>query len=290
MSRQLYLRHSDLTHMLGRHLPKIYTDTNVLRYFGEAFETASLPETLRDQMLLSPLSVLELLSQLGTESAAHAFAALQAFPRIHNPKASGMLPWSDDLFRMAIFGIPPGKDVVTPALNNAVIKALNVDKPEELQQEARELRDLMDASKEQAAHQFNDVLNGWKSEGLLPEDEHRAIFARSIARRAGRDETTVDVDFVVSHLNALYVFESTKMQVAARSRQYNVHKHSNDVYDAELLIYLADPTLHLLTSDRGFRRVQGSSQADRVHIVPNKQLRDPLAAEQIIRDILAIKS
>jgi len=69
-------------------MPKIYTDTNVLRYFGTAFAKTSLAKDLQDQLLLSPLSVMELLSQLGTEGAAEAFAAVQAFPRIHNPEAS----------------------------------------------------------------------------------------------------------------------------------------------------------------------------------------------------------
>ena len=90
-------------------MAKIYTDTNVLRYFGEAFANTTLADDLRDELLLAPLAVMELVSQLGTAGAADAFAAVQAFPRVHNPAASGMLPWSDDLFRISIFGLPPGE-------------------------------------------------------------------------------------------------------------------------------------------------------------------------------------
>jgi len=116
--------------------------------------------------------------------------------------------------------------------------------------------------------------------------EHRAIFARSIARRAGVDETKVDVDFVVNNLNALYVFDSARMQAGADNLQYNVEKRANDVYDAELLIYLADPTLHLLTSDKGFHRIAKSSQQNRVHIVSADCLRDPACAAATIRSIV----
>src|SRR5271165_599167 len=130
------------------------------------------------------------------------------------------------------------------------------------------------------------VDTGWRSEGPLPEEEHRAIFARSIARRAGVDEATVDVNFVVDHLNALYVFEETKIQVGAENTLYNVDKHSNDVYDAELLIYLADPTPHLLTSDKGFRRVEKSSQQKKVHIADADCLRDQACAERTIREMV----
>ena len=245
---------------------KIYTDTNVLRYFGTAFANASLPEDLQVQLLLSPLTMMELLSQLGTDGAEEAFAAVQALPRVHNSAATGMLPWSDDLFRISVFNLAPGTDTVTPALNNAVRNTLNAAKAEDLKEDGKEMRALLDKGKDEAAKNFAAVLNDYRLEGELPQEEHRAIFARSIACRAGVDEATVNVDFVVNSLNALYVFENQKMKVGAKSRDYNVDKHSNDVYDAELLIYLADPTLHLLTSDKGFRRVEKSSQAGRVHI------------------------
>lgn len=90
----------------------------------------------------------------------------------------------------------------------------------------------------------------------------------------------------MNNLNALYVFENQRMKVAARSRDYNVDKHSNDVYDAELLIYLADPTLHLLTSDKGFRRVENSSQAGRVHVADADCLMNAQCATDLIRQIV----
>jgi len=93
-----------------------------------------------------------------------------------------------------------------------------------------------------------------RAEGPLEEAEDRAIFARSIARRAGVDEETVGIDNVVNNLEAHYFFERERMRFGANARDYNVVKRANDLYDAELLIYLADASLHLLTSDRGFRR------------------------------------
>ena len=265
---------------------KIYTDTNVLRYFGTAFAKASLAEDLQVQLLLSPLTVMELISQLGTEGAEEAFAAVRALPRVHNAGATGMLPWSDDLFRMSLFNLPPGEDTITPALNNAVINILNAAKAEDLKDDGKEMRALLDEGKDEAAKNFSAVLNSWRSEGQLAEADHRAIFARSIARRAGFDEAKVDVDFVVKSLNALYVFENHRMQVGAQNHDYNVDKHSNDVYDAELLIYLADPTLHLLTSDKGFCRVEKSSQANRVHIADAACLKNPECAANTVRSIV----
>jgi hypothetical protein len=76
------------------------------------------------------------------------------------------------------------------------------------------------------------------------------------------------------------------MQVGAQNQDYNVDKHSNDAYDAELLIYLADSTLHLLTSDKGFRRVETSSQSNRVHIADAACLKNPECATKTIRSIV----
>jgi len=271
--------------MTRRAMPMIYTDTNVLRYFGTAFASSSVPADIQVELLLAPLALMELLSQLGTPGAAEACAAIHALPHVHNPERTGLLPWSDDLFRIAVFNLPPGEDTITPALNNAVVNVLNAATPEELHEDGEAMRTLLDQAKDEAANNFSALLNDWRSEGPLDEAQHRAIFARSIARRAGVDETHVAVDSVVRSLEAHYVFESQRMQIAARSRDYNVGKHSNDVYDAELLIYLAAPDLHLLTSDKGFARFTGSSQFSRVHIVEAACLQNPETASRVLRNI-----
>lgn len=265
---------------------KIYTDTNVLRYFGIAFAKTSLVEDLQVQLLLSPLTLMELISQLGTTGAEEAFASVQALPHVHNAGGTGMLPWSDDFFRMSLFNLPPREDTITPALNNAVINILNAAKADDLSEEGKEMRALLDKEKGEAAKNFSAVLNSWRLEGTLSETANKEIFARSIARQAGFDEAKVDVDFVVKNLNAHYVFENHRMQVGAQHSDYNVDKHSNDVYDAELLIYLADPTLHLLTSDKGFRRIEKSPQASRVHIADADCLKNPECAANTIRSIV----
>lgn len=231
-------------------MAKIYTDTNTLRYFGTAFATVFLSDDLCDSLLFAPLAVMELLSQLGTGGAKEAFEAIHALPHVYNPQASGMLPWSDDLFRMSIFALPPGEDVMTAPLNMAVQNVLNAKKHEDLIEEGLEMREMLVTEQEEEAVHFADLIQQWRSSGPMEEAEHRAIFARSIARRAGFDEDKVDVDAVLNALSAFYHFEKTKISVGSGNLQYNALKHKNDVFDAELLIYLADPSLHLLTGDK----------------------------------------
>lgn len=265
---------------------KIYTDTNALRYFGKAFAKSSLPTDLRDHLFLSPLSVMELLSQLGTNNAGEAFSAVHAFPRVHNPEASGMLPWSDIFLRMCLFGLPPEEDPITPALNRAVVNVLNAEHATDLENAGKEMRALLDFAKDWASKDFAAVLSSLRTDGDLPEAQHREIFANSIATRANVEGSSVDIDFIAKSLDAFFTFEKQRMKVAAKNRDYNIQKHSNDTYDAELLIYLADPSLHLLTSDTGFRRVDNSSQADRVHIVDPACLCDADQTAKLIRSIV----
>lgn len=122
---------------------KIYTDTNVLHYFGEAFRTETVPEETAVQLLLAPIAVLELLSQLGTSDAESAFSAVQALPRVHNPEACGVLPWTDDFFRMCLFKLPAGEDIMTQSINNAIIRVLNAPNAAELKAEGEEMRALL---------------------------------------------------------------------------------------------------------------------------------------------------
>jgi hypothetical protein len=267
---------------------KIYTDTNALRYFGSAFAKTDLAEDLRAHLLLSPIAVMELISQIGTAGAEEAFAAVHALPHIHNAAGTGMLPWADDFFRISLFNLPLGKDTITPALNNAVVNVLNAAKAEDLLAEAKEMRTLLDKAKDEAANNFSAVLSAWRSEGPLSEAEDKAIFARSIARQAGFDETKVEAELVAKSLDAYYIFEHSRMQVGAQHVGYNVAKHANDVWDAELLIYLADSTLHLLTCDKGFRRIEKSHQASRVHIADSTCLKDAKCASALLRTILGV--
>lgn len=265
---------------------KIYTDTNVLRYFGEAFATRTVPQEIAIQLLLVPLTMLELLSQLGTDNAEGAFAAVQALPRIHNPAGSGVLPWTDDFFRICLFKLLPGEDIVTPSINNAVNRVLHATTAAELKSEGEEMRALLDRGKNEAADNFAALLASVKAEGKVASAEDRCIFAQSIARRAGVEAETADVDFVLTHLDAHYRFEQQRINAAIENPEYNVKRRANDVYDAELLIYLADPTLHLLTCDTGFKRAKDSPQANRIHILPADALRDPDAATNALQSIV----
>lgn len=265
---------------------KIYTDTNVLRYLGIACEEVALPIILRES-LLCPIAVMELLSQLALETDAEAaFAAIRAFPNIHNAKASGMLPWSDTLFRVSVFGLPLIPDEVIPSLNGAVNDVLDAKNVQSVRKMGERFREMLDHAKQQKVQEFSDWVSKWRSDGPMSEEDHRRIFAASIADSAKADPATANIDYIVGKLDALYLFDNTKIKRAAKDKNYKAERHANDLYDAEFLAYLADPRLHFLTSDKGFRKVEKSTQYMRIHLVHPNSLSDATSATIALQKIL----
>ena len=47
------------------------------------------------------------------------------------------------------------------------------------------------------------------------------------------DPTTVDVDSIVTALDAHYRFEQERIEAAIANPKYNITRRANDVYDAE---------------------------------------------------------
>jgi len=268
-------------------MANIYTDTNVLRYLGIAFAKTSLPEDIRNRMVLAPLTLLELASQLGTGGAEEAFAALRILRRTHDAKSAGMwlLPWPDDFFR-ALFNLPPDEDKITAALTSLVLNIWSAAKAVDLKEDGKEARNLWDETTEGLARVFSEAVDVLRSKGSPPKAEHKRDLCRGIAHRSRIDETKIDVDLLAVSLDAYYIFNNHLFQVALQNKNYNFNKNRNDHIDAELLIYLADPRLHLLTGDQDFRRVTGSSQASRVHIASQACIKDPECVTRELRNIL----
>ena len=64
--------------------------------------------------------------------------------------------------------------------------------------------------------------------------------------------------------------------------------HVNDLFDAEQLIYLGDPTLHFLTLDKGYlNKVKVSPQRHRIHQLQSSELDDTKTAEAKLREIIS---
>ncbi len=155
-----------------------------------------------------------------------------------------------------------------------------------LQQEAGQLKDVMDRMKDKTAQDFGQLLQAVRKEGFEEEKFSRAWFG-GIANRVKSDPQSRDLSEIIAALSAYHEYERGKLQTAAANANYNPEKHKNDLLDAEQLIYLSDATLCFLTCDKGFSNfVKKSSQANRVLTVSPNDLADAASVEQLLREIL----
>ncbi len=268
--------------------PKIYFDTNVFRYFAQAFRDQSMDTDLKQHIVVSPISLLELLSEIGTEQAEEAFRTVKAFPNIlgtDNPIP--LLPWESEVFRVLVFNLPPQQDRLAELLSNAKARALSANSAADLQDDARQLRGLMDQSKLSATDDFAALLTSLREHGTVAVAEHRQIFANGIAHRAGLPREDVDANSVIERLNALWAYEYEHVINATRERGYDPYRHQNDFFDIEQLVYLAHPDMHLLTNDQGFRRARQSEQFRRIRWEPVHILQNAAEATRVMRTMIA---
>src|SRR6266571_392384 len=264
---------------------RIYLDTVAFRQFGKAFETDALPSDLRDRILISPLTVFEVLSQLTTAEAAEVLRQVHAVLNWTNPKHTGLLPWPDDaLFCVWNKKLPPVDDF-TARMQKAFNVCLAAQSVEELQEDAGKLKDVMDSMRAKTAGDFGRLLDAARKEGLEGGNFSKAWF-QGIANRVKADSKSKDMKEIVAALNAYHEFEESKLRVALLSKDYKPEKHQNDLLDAEQLIYLSDPFLCFLTCDSGFRKlVKKSPQTKRIIVAPPHELIDAATVEVLVRGI-----
>jgi len=268
--------------------PKIYFDTNVLRYFANTFRNAPVDGDLKQHLVVSPISVLELLSEIGTDQAEAAFRTVKAFPNIFDANIPiPLLPWEDEVFRVLVFDQAPQPDQLAERLSNAMTRAFHANSVEDIREDAREIRNVLDQAKLRATDDFAALLNSFRQHGAVGDDEHRRIFASGIANRAGVPQVEVNVDRVIDRLSALWAYEYEHVMNSAGERIYDPYRHQNDFLDIEQLVYLAHPDMHMLTSDQGFRRARQSAQYPKIRLEPVHIFRDPTEASRIMRAIVA---
>jgi hypothetical protein len=266
--------------------PTIFFDTNVLRYFSRTFRDEPVDPDLKQHFAVSPISLLELLSELATTNAEQAFQTIRAFPNIFNTDNLPLLPWEDDVFRVLIFNFPQPNSPLPELLGNATRRVFHANVPVDVKEDAGQLREVMDRTKSETTEDFARLLDSWRARGGVADEEHRRIFAASIAHRAGVPLEGIDPDHVIRKLNALWAYEYERLTNAATELGYAPHRHENDVYDAQQLIYLAHHDLHFLTCDKGFRRAAGAQQYNRIHLEPIHIFENPDQATRVMRRII----
>lgn len=264
---------------------RLYLDTVAFRQFGKAFATTELPDDLKNRMLISPITVFEVLSQFTVTDGDAVLHEFQGVLNWTNRKNAGLIAWPDD----ALYGIWYKKNAPQDDFKSRMEKALNTclaaDSVAELRAEAGKLKDVMDGMKQRTAGDFERLLEAARKEPMDDESFSKAWF-QGIANRVKADAKSREMNEIITELSAYHEFEREKLKVGLAHKEYNAERHSNDLLDAEQLIYLSDPSLCFLTCDKGFGKIKESPQAKRIVIVtPPDDLAKPTVVD-LVKKIL----
>jgi hypothetical protein len=280
---------------LGR-VVRIYFDTNILRYFGNIFNDRELPAELRARIVLSPISVLELMSQLCDDSAARAFAAVQAMWN-WLPQQVSILDIPPIFIKSNVAGAAEDDNVAFERLTNALSRSLHARSAQVLRESSKELRDYLQRAKlADAQGRATDVLK--IREGLrrirketLNDAELRGLFVRSLALRAGVPLDDPRAGAFTEQVEAYYHHEIERLKRAIGNPKMNLvsKKRQNDLFDSQQLLYLSVPELHYLSTDRSYLGLLNLQQGARIHLLRPETFASFNDACNFLRDAMQLQ-
>lgn len=265
---------------------KVYFDADAFRHLGSAFGQRPLDAELRSEVVLDPLTTIEILAQLSTPEGQTVLTQIKGVQNWIDTEHAGILPWMDDVIAEVGFVIVPEYSDVTDHVGEALNICLRTEDANVLEAEARRVRQLLDGAKDEGVRTFIPLLEAYRRDPLNRAG-HDQIWFDAMRRRARVDATQRRPEDVKRALEAAYTFEYGKLTTAAAIPNYNVDRRRNDVLDVEHLIYLGRENLIFLTCDGGFRRLVGTCQQRRIHISTPEELRDAASAETLLRALIS---
>jgi hypothetical protein len=266
--------------------PRIYFDTDTFHNFAATFKKHSLPDELRELIVFSPMTMVEVFSHLAIGSAQEVHQQIQGLVNWVNAKHAVVLPWMDAAIARIAFGVALKDDGHAKMLEQGLNVLLNCELSEVSATAKARMEELSLMKTEYAGH-FKTTVEYFRTIPLT-QDAFTEIWLASIKRRSGLESNTKPSAEIVDVLSAYHEFEYAKLKVAVENQDYNFEKHRNDLFDAEQLVYLGDTSLHFLAIDRGYRsKVLNSPLRSRIHEVSRERLSTPKNAEAVLREIVA---
>src|ERR1039458_6070493 len=232
--------------------PLVYFDTDCFHHFASTFETRTLSVDLRDKILFSPMTMKEVFSHLAVEWGPLVHQQIKGLANWVNKGHVGLLPWMSDAVANFAFGIPIQDDGFTRGMQENINELLNYQLADVFEA-ATARRDELDKTKTEYAGYFKETAEFFRT-NTLTENKFTEIWLNGIKRRLHLEDNATPAAQVVDALSAYHEFEFSKLKLAVANKNYNFEKNRNDLFDAEQLVYLKDPSLHFMALDRGYLR------------------------------------
>lgn len=256
----------------------VYFDTNIVRYLRNGLACKALSDKDKAQVELSPLTVLELVSQIATASE-EALGAIHSMRSWIDTGAATLLGWSETFLAHWVFG-KEAPDEISEGLAKVLRTCYESERADDkLKDDAKALSDFLEESKCRKATLLRNAVS--EIRGTIQTDEERragTILAIADGLRSQIGSKDCSDEALKERLPAYFEFHTHLIERAVQNEDFNffTRKHLNDHFDAEQLTYLADPSLHFFTTDGGYRP---SAVVDpRIHVLAAGQMQDPAKA------------
>jgi hypothetical protein len=262
----------------------VYFDTNIIRYLRNGLRDHALSQGERKYAVLSPISILELVAQIATApDPDDVLASIHAMAAWMDVGQSELLGWADAFVAKWIFSkqVP---DEASDHLARALTVCYGSGKADDkLREDAAALADFLERQKHIKAAAFQEAAKKIRQN---PEDNTdgnlrgaaRFAIAAALRSRGGVAPEELSEATIEARLPAYFEYHVDLVVRAIHQDDFNFfsRKHLNDHFDAEQLIFLADPSLHFFTTDGGY--ACAAKVEPRVHILEACEVEDPAKA------------
>jgi hypothetical protein len=269
----------------------IYFDSNVVRYLERGLAPGSLPEQVKADIVVSPITAIEVISQIATNDGERALESIHRMRDWLNQDHTVILDWTDRFYAQHVFHLDVGDDifeVLERALNICLISdAVSPD----LYEDAQALRHFNENAKRNKATLLRDEVARLKQLGFGPlglADFSRQAIAEGLATRAGAGPDLRRANELARLLGAYFEYHADFIHRAVFNQAFNFfsREHLNDLFDAEQLLYLSDESLHFVTCDSGYRSVAQGAQAARIHLFERGDMESQARAPGLISGLI----
>jgi hypothetical protein len=268
-----------------------YFDTNVIRYLQVGLQ-GPLSDDMKSRIVLSPLSAIELLSQVADGSAGED--ALQSIHRLRDwlPEQAVLLNWLEPFSAWNVFGIEL-EDGFFPIISEMLQRALAAPRLSyKLKWGARKLRRVNEKAKLRKAELFQRAAERLRAEHLASaqlDNRIRSDIKTGLAQRLGAIPSAQTQAQIEQRLSAYCDFHTRSVRHAVENVDFRFESraHLNDHFDGEQLLYLSSPENHFISSDTGFHCVANNQQAPQYHFIPAVTLRDPATSAPALQGVIA---
>lgn len=265
---------------------RICFDTDILHVIAGALRGSGLPDHLRSSIVLSPISVIEMILKLPRDDGRNFFRSIKAMQN-WLPVSRTVMDYPHEILAAALGVVVNSSVHVNVGYDlDAIFQASSFEEYMNSNRDRlTELKNMRDEKKTKSADLDARLVNEIREEKYKLQD-FPVHFVRKVAERYGLQPTPARENAVLARFSAHFEFRTMRLSIAVNQPDYPFLKQVNDVWDSYQLIYLAYPNLQFVTGEKKFAKVRKSDQRARIHVARRSELQDGKKVRAFLEELV----